>query len=356
MRRPDKAEGSVQRRGAMTALALPLAAMLLAGCSSVPRAMNPVEWYRDLTGASKNDNQGDERNAGNLAAGGKEPFPNLSSVPPPPERALSAAEREALQKSLIADRDNARYSEEQLQAGRTAAGAPAAPPAPAAARPAAPLSDAAPRRAPARPEPQTPPQESALAAPTARSEPEGDAPRAAPPPPNVPPAAEGARRPAPAAAASARAVAAPQMTAMAAPPPPAIVPNQPPPLRTAAPGGAKPGGPVPANSVEVAEIAFADGSSAVSASERRKLDEAVRRHRENGGMIRIVGYAARGRGKDASQQELQSFGLGLERAKAVAAALGELGVPAKEVAIEAAPLTAGDGGAQKQRAEVFVEY
>ena len=100
-------------------MALSAAALLLGGCSWLPNALNPIEWYRDVTGASSHDATGSERNAQNLEAGGKQPYPNLGSVPKPPDTALSAAEREKLQKGLVSDRANARYSDEELRHGRT---------------------------------------------------------------------------------------------------------------------------------------------------------------------------------------------------------------------------------------------
>src|ERR1700733_6582237 len=76
----------------------------LGGCS-VPNALNPVAWYRDLSGASKNDAlDKDQSNQQNLEAGGKEPYPNLADVPNAPDNALSEKNRDALQKSLAADR------------------------------------------------------------------------------------------------------------------------------------------------------------------------------------------------------------------------------------------------------------
>jgi outer membrane protein OmpA-like peptidoglycan-associated protein len=56
-----------------------------------------------------------------LAAGEASDYPNLATVPAPPVRAMTAAEREKLTQSLIADRTNARYSDEQLRAGFSAA-------------------------------------------------------------------------------------------------------------------------------------------------------------------------------------------------------------------------------------------
>jgi outer membrane protein OmpA-like peptidoglycan-associated protein len=95
-------------------------------------ACNPVETWRDWTGASQNDPDPDTTpNTKNLAAGETTDYPNLATVPPPPVRGMTAAEREKLTQSLIADRANARYTDEQLRAGFSAA--PAAPPPPLAA-------------------------------------------------------------------------------------------------------------------------------------------------------------------------------------------------------------------------------
>jgi outer membrane protein OmpA-like peptidoglycan-associated protein len=85
-------------------------------------ACNPVETWRDWTGASQNDPDPDTTpNSKNLAAGEAVDYPNLATVPAPPIRAMTAAEREKLTQSLIADRTNARYSDEQLRAGFSAA-------------------------------------------------------------------------------------------------------------------------------------------------------------------------------------------------------------------------------------------
>ena len=99
------------------------AVMLLLGLA----ACNPIETWRGLTGASRNDPDPDTTpNSQNLAAGEASDYPNLATVPPPPVRAMTSADREKLTQSLIADRTNARYSDEQLRAGFAAA--PVAPP------------------------------------------------------------------------------------------------------------------------------------------------------------------------------------------------------------------------------------
>lgn len=81
-------------------------------------ACSPVATYRNLTGASKNDpNPATTPNAKNLAAGEASPYPNLATVPPPPTQELTEAELQHLTQSLVADRANAKYSDQQLRAG-----------------------------------------------------------------------------------------------------------------------------------------------------------------------------------------------------------------------------------------------
>jgi outer membrane protein OmpA-like peptidoglycan-associated protein len=114
------AEGRVKR--AVYRLAIMAALITLADC-------NPVDTWRDLTGVSRNDPDPDTTpNTQNLAAGEAADYPNLATVPSPPVRAMTAADREKLTQSLIADRANARHSDEQLRAGFSATAAP--PPAP----------------------------------------------------------------------------------------------------------------------------------------------------------------------------------------------------------------------------------
>ncbi len=113
------------RRRRLAARPLAVVALLL-GLA----ACNPVDTWRDLTGVSRNDPDPDTTpNTKNLAAGEASDYPNLATVPPPPERALTAAEREKLTQSLVADRTNARHSDEQLRAGfSSVAAAPPPPP------------------------------------------------------------------------------------------------------------------------------------------------------------------------------------------------------------------------------------
>jgi outer membrane protein OmpA-like peptidoglycan-associated protein len=384
--------------------------MLLGGCSSVPNAINPVSWYRDISGASKNDAlDQDQSNAQNLAAGGKAPYPNLGDVPNAPDSATSTIDRERLRKGLIADRTNAQYSDEQLRAGAPAPSLVAPPPPPPVTVAAAPQA-----AAPAAPQAPSSAASAAPAAPApAPSSPIASAPLAAPVAPPAPatpapaPSVASSRPPVSAAPAAAAAPAAPvpaapppkqaeaptkdtaqpdEQTASAesslqsptipnvpageapqAPPPPPAMPPPPPSVvasiapSRAAPAAAAPGSaaqafsgkrrPAAASSLNVAAIAFADGSAALTTEERDRLSELAAMQHDQGGGFRVVGHAASARGEESAQQRLEGFTLALNRAKAVAQILSSEGVPSKQIAIEAAPGRAGDASI----ADIFFE-
>lgn len=109
----------------------------LTACSSLPDLpdyANPVEWYNSSTeavggwfsdeepkieAASKTAKAGEEK-----AAGEKEKFPTLASVPEKPKPATTSEAREKLKNELSADRANARYTDETP---KVVAKAPTAP-------------------------------------------------------------------------------------------------------------------------------------------------------------------------------------------------------------------------------------
>jgi outer membrane protein OmpA-like peptidoglycan-associated protein len=310
----------------------------LAGCSWVPDAVNPVEWYRDLSGTSKNDDKGEGRNAKNLEAGAQEPYPNLASVPSAPSTAMSGADRSALEKGLVADRTNAKYSDDELRAGHTVL-PPATSSAPDPAAASASSGGAAgatdtpvlpPKKTPPGQEAATethrraaesPPTESAIITPTVRGVPQGDAPRPPPPAPGL----AGNR-------------------------PQTVVALKPPPLH--APSGA---GKRRVVSVDVTEIGFPAGAATLPAGSSDQLAEAVTLFRQNGGKLRIVGYGHPDTGTVTADQELDSFSQAIDRANAVAQELAKLGVPADKIAVEAAP-SRGPRAKTGDRAEIFLEY
>lgn len=88
--------------GLATALSL-----TLAGCSSVPDALNPVEWYNDSASAVGGwFDDSDADTSGDTGA-----YPNVSSVPDNPAPRTTATERADIKEELVSDRANAQYDD-----------------------------------------------------------------------------------------------------------------------------------------------------------------------------------------------------------------------------------------------------
>jgi len=354
-------------------------------------ACNPVDTWRDWTGSSKNDPDPETTpNTQNLAAGDTSDYPNLATVPPPPSRALTAAEREKLTQSLIGDRTNAKYSDEKLRAGFPAVSAsvpPPPPPVPAATAEAAadPAAAAAPAPAPtASPEtanaagktmaapdtgnaapttaaapgqglrkagepPEPPPMETSLEVPKVRSVPNPEQVQSSPPPPYPAPAPTAANAP-------------PATPHLPAPPAPAPMPETigsaayqpapPPPVLgpLAASGKSSQKPPAATVGTPIVEVKFAADSTTLTDEDRQTLEKVVPLYEQNPGKLRIIGYAGAGGG---AAEQLNSFRAALDRAQAVAAALTTAGIPSGKIAVEAAPSGADP---VEGRAEVLLEH
>jgi outer membrane protein OmpA-like peptidoglycan-associated protein len=342
-------------------------------------ACNPVETWRDWTGASKNDPDPETTpNTQNLAAGETTDYPNLATVPPPPNRALTAAEREKLTQSLIADRTNAKYSDEKLRAGFPAVSAPAPPPPPPPVPVTPDEAQAKPTTAPAPPSPaptvspdtggtagktaaspgqglrksdepaEPPPMESSLEVPKVRSVPHPEQVQSSPPPLYPMPTPTAANAPVatphlPSPPAPAPMPEAIGSAAYQPPPPPAVLA----PLASSGKSGQKSA--AAATGTPVAEINFAADATSLSDEDRQTLGKVVPLYQEHPGKVRIVGYAGAGGG---AAEQLNSFRAALDRAQAVAAALTKAGIPADKIAVEAAP---SGVGSVENRAEVLLE-
>lgn len=220
--------------------------LTVAGCSAVPDSLNPVEWVKDVRDLFEDD----EPTARTATAsrpdspalrdpGAGKPYPNLASVPEKPKFS-TADERRTVAQALIADRDNARYSDEVI---RRQTDDETAPPArapervvasagtPRAAEPAQPAprsTQAAAAVAPSPREALPPVPPSALAAivPSAGGSPARTVPSAQPPAPPVvaAPASIPAAPPAPPVIAPPPA----RIAALSPPPPaPAVMPRPP---------------------------------------------------------------------------------------------------------------------------------
>ena len=369
-----------------------IAAAVLLGLA----ACNPIEGYRHLTGASKNDpDPATTPNTQNLAAGEKSPYPNLATVPPPPTQALTTAELDKLTQSLIADRKNAKYTSERLQAGFDEGAGPPPPPPPPAPPAATSPSDGAPPVAPAGApkvatapsgagtppapgqaasatqagaekgprksgEPPEPgPMESSLQSPQIASLPEPGQSQPPPPPPpllRMPAASAGAGKP-PAAHLPTPPAAAPMPASIASaefqpPPAPPVLPPVSSPRTAAATGPSKSEKPAPRAPAEmtVAQINFAADSTTLSDADRQSLGAIVPLYRRDPGKVRVVGYTGVGNSAD---QQLNGFQAALDRAQAVAAALAKAGIPQDKILVEAAPVGEDSG---QSRAEVLLEH
>jgi outer membrane protein OmpA-like peptidoglycan-associated protein len=373
---------SLARRASTAGAGLLLAAGLA--------ACNPIDTWRSISGVSRNDPDPQTTpNTQNLAKAEGQPYPNLASVPAPPVSAMTAAERDKLTKSLIADRANARYNGEKLQPGFPANNAvpppPPAPPKPkpevpaaAAAAPAPPAAATAPAEptpaepTPAEPTPAEPtpaaatpgkpaeargpgrtaerkpgeppapgPMESSLQMPQTRPAPQPDTARAPPPPPPgvkplaAPPPAENTT-PAAMASTTPRPVPPPPAIAPAAappPPPPAALPAAPPPSPSMAstdvpaPREAK----RPTAPMTVLSIDFPSAGAGLTAADRNRLNQVAGLYREQPGTVRVVAYAAPGK------EQLDSYRAALGRAQEIAKVLANTGIPAAKIVSEAAP-------------------
>ncbi|HEY4134721.1 MAG TPA: OmpA family protein [Alphaproteobacteria bacterium] len=298
----------------------------LGACSSVPDAVNPVEWYRGAASVFEDDEQQQERAAEAAARettqlpGAGQDYPNLSTVPNRPNPTPSA-ERGKVAQGLAADRENARYAESDPQRA-------APPPAPGLNPVAAPAGrvSSTPLAAPA-PAPVPAPQ-AAAAASTPAPQPQAAAPQ-----------------PAPAQPASSSAVALPPPVYQSVPAPT----PQPPARQAAAPA---PAGPV--GMTQTATVYFTNNSATVDADDRRALNTLAQSYKDTGGSLRIVGFASSGRATAAAQ--IANFRIASQRAEAVAQELARLGVPRTRMTVSSATAAGGGDPALERRVEIALDY
>lgn len=145
-------------------LPVALAAGLLAGCSTMPEWTKPSTWVDGVTGAGKPsevaprspeaapvakpvaapapsdviDPLADSQPKPRIQkADAPTEFPQLGSLPAARELTTTDSQRREIRDALVADRDHARHTAEELRGGAAPA---AAPPAPSKAAPAAPAT------------------------------------------------------------------------------------------------------------------------------------------------------------------------------------------------------------------------
>jgi outer membrane protein OmpA-like peptidoglycan-associated protein len=363
-------------------------AALLAGCSSVPDAINPVEWYKGATDMVTGRDRPEV--ASPRPARGE--FPDVTQAPD--------SERRAVPKGLMADRGNAKYAEpvrrEPTPTKPLARRAPPAQPQVAAAPQPAPATATVPppvavttqalpaaaagqvaQAEPAKPQGKgshVPSLDNRM--PTAR-----DAGPAAPPsavqggPPPRADIAEAVPLPArrggvqdffqkrlaesrPAAPVSPDAVAMPsdggrRLALAGNDAAPVLIPPRGVSKALAARGVMPP--PVPSSTFQVASVEFAGGAR-LTARDAQAVKEVARLYRQTGGTIRIVGRAPSAIGSpDPVAQMMSGMDASLARANAVAKALTKAGVPASKLYVGAdpAPLHLADAS---DGAQVFLDY
>ena len=124
------------------------------------------------------------------------------------------------------------------------------------------------------------------------------------------------------------------------------------------------GGGQAAVSFQAASIPFSIGSTALSSSDRTALKQVAKLHNKFGGIVRVIGHASqRTRDMDSAEHRWVNFQLSLDRATAVSMELTRLGVPAEAMMVIARadnePLTyeyMPEGEAENRRADVYIEY
>ena len=334
------------RRGPRAFLGLAILGLAaLGGCSGIPDALNPAEWYKDTVEYLSEDEQAGPDSKGGeksgLAAdrgapppGAGKPFPNLASVPERP-RPTPADQRRSAVEGLVADTGQRRYSGEAITRQDEPAGAfettAMAPP----AVPSFPVARAPVARAPVA---------QALAPVIYPSPP--------PPPVALPGGVEEAYRaglaqrmpqpgagglPANAQAAIARETFSTVVVSSAG-------------VELVNPGTASPVRPAPtagmapiASAVTLsggarmaATIQFANGSSKLNARDRRILRDVSVLQRQGGGKVTVIGHASqRIRNMDTDRHNRVNQQISRDRADAVARELIRLGVAAGDIGVSA---------------------
>lgn len=361
--------------------------VLLAGCSQVPDAINPVAWYDAMAGNDeaevKNPTNELEANRGAPPPGSSEGFPNLSRVD----------QQNAARQGLAADTQGRQYSESMSRQGSSGAQdslyaedkPPEAPQVEAqqiapAPQPKAPVTTAA-----ATPTPAPNSENRVKLTPPARPQAPGATQTAAVPASNdysVDPAM-GQRLAQQLAEIRARAAdqgsLLPSNLSAGGQGSPTIVissggieTSQPigGGLSNVATGGALSSGqilnsgalPLPSGSTRVATIQFPNGSSALSSYDRKILSDVAKLQKQNNGVLRIVGHASqRTRNMDPSQHAITNLKVSEKRANRVANILRQMGVSSNQVLVAAVGdnqpvflevMPSGEAG--NRRAEIYL--
>ncbi len=323
-------------------------------------------------------NDGNQENAESGEAGSEEDgeYPDLADVPDGDEATKAAekapeaqAGREQLASGLVADREQAKYSDEELRGGKVAALSP-----PRAQPPAPPRT-----QEPAAPEPVVP---EVPAAPAAQITPPVSAPVRSPAPSTMPLTPQAPRSLPPRTAAVAPVQTAPAYSAstfqpsraqplpadLAASLPAGVAQRYQETLRQPVPGAPAglPVAPIPGgrgSGGAYVSIPFASGSAQLSSDDRRTIAQVANAARGGFSRIRVVGHASStASSQSESQRLLANWEVSQSRATAVADELVRQGIDTARIVIEAVgdsqSASAGgymDAEAAARRVDLFLE-
>lgn len=340
----SREDGTLRRAGGLFPLLLAVA-VLLGGCetaSDAIQAANPMNWFEGTDKTDSADKADEAKKQEEAKAQDAQAYPSLGTVPERPEDPQIKTDYEQMKEGLIADRENARYQDEQIRSGngtaQTAGGGlrvatlPSAPPPP----PTVSDSEAT--------------QQAGMAQGTSApvTEPEGTGAastqgmaRPASPPPSAAALADSKPGTEPAS---------PAKTGLKKPEAPAS---------DALPGKVANLGDL------VATIYFPQGGSGLSARDADVLFQVSRIFQQkNGKKITVVGHSsASSASSDAVQSGMVNYKVSLDRASSVAEKLLSFGIPADAIQIDARGASeprydeaSKNGAAGNRRAEIFIAF
>jgi len=400
--------------GTKNLLATVAVTALLAGCSSVPDAVNPVEWYKGVRDAiSGDEKKSDEQKSGEQdkkdeapnrlvtdrnkpAPGADEEFPKLSTVPERPKTS-TADERKEIKEGLVADREGARRYSSDVIRRQGEASSPLPPPSPVVKAPAmAPKVNLQPPPAPkpvakvaTKPAPQPAPQPVVRPAPKLKpvpqpmtkrmpdrtstgqllavvpEQPKVNIPRVNPNPPQL------AVVPGYETITSGSQEATVVISGSGVQTYPGRSAARTRPARRSASSGvsgvrslsefnsAQVNG-----SYQVATIVFDNGSAKIRSRAKKVLRQVISQYKQTGGTIRVVGHASsRTRALDLIRHKMVNFKVSVARADAVAKELVKLGAKANTLYVGAVSdsqpkyreyMPTGEAG--NRRTEIYIDF
>lgn len=359
------------------------AGTLIGGCSQIPDAMNPVEWYNNTVeffagedeekpADAKSKESAQAKDRGKAPPGADKEFRKLSSVDQ--QRDYYEARKRG---GLVADTEGRKYAPAIARQGepssRLAQTPPPEPKIAAAGQPAPPAMPASPvttEQASLAPAPKagqpvakmpTTAEQKAFQARLQQRLNEIRA-RAGQPPAELPIASAAVMAPDDFGTVVVSSTGVSSGHAAAAAPNPAAVTQQP------LAGGplthmARPARPIAPGAVKVATIHFSNGSAALSARDRQIIANALQLKKERGGRIHIVGHASsRTRATDPVRHKMVNFKVSVDRADAIARELIRLGLKKEEMVVDAISdanslyfefMPTGEAG--NRRAEIYLE-